>query len=97
MYPFIVPDQVTIWDAAALQSSQLFMLIGAGIMLPLILGYTGSGLLGVPRQGRRPRLSLTTGGERPLWRVLAWMVVIWTLSVGALGVVATILGVWLGG
>lgn len=41
MYPFIVPDQVTIWDAAAPQSSQLFMLIGAGIMLPLILGYTG--------------------------------------------------------
>ncbi len=96
MYPFIVPDQVTIWDAAAPQSSQLFMLIGAGIMLPLILGYTGWGLLGVPRQGRRPRLSLMTEGEQPLWRRLAWMAVIWTLSVGALGIVATILRVWLG-
>jgi cytochrome d ubiquinol oxidase subunit II len=41
MYPFIVPDGVTIWDAAAPESSQVFMLIGAGIMLPLILGYTG--------------------------------------------------------
>jgi len=41
MYPFIVPDGVTIWDAAAPASSQVFMLIGAGIMLPLILGYTG--------------------------------------------------------
>jgi len=41
MYPYIVPDAVTIWDAASPASSQGFMLIGAGIMLPLILGYTG--------------------------------------------------------
>jgi cytochrome d ubiquinol oxidase subunit II len=41
MYPFIVPDQVTIWDAAAPESSQVFMLIGAGVMIPIILGYTG--------------------------------------------------------
>ena len=37
MYPFIVPDRITIWDAAAPASSQVFMLIGAGVMLPLIL------------------------------------------------------------
>ncbi|MGH6614550.1 cytochrome d ubiquinol oxidase subunit II [Sphingomonas sp.] len=41
MYPFFVPDQVTIWDAAAPESSQVFMLIGAGVMIPIILGYTG--------------------------------------------------------
>jgi cytochrome d ubiquinol oxidase subunit II len=41
MYPFIVPGQVTIWEAAAPRSSQVFMLVGAGIMLPIILGYTG--------------------------------------------------------
>ena len=41
MYPYIVPDAVTIWAAASPASSQGFMLIGAGIMLPLILGYTG--------------------------------------------------------
>jgi len=41
MYPYIVPDTVTIWDAASPAASQGFMLIGAGIMLPLILGYTG--------------------------------------------------------
>jgi len=41
MYPYIVPDAVTIWDAASPASSQSFMLIGAGLMLPLILGYTG--------------------------------------------------------
>ncbi|MGY4396618.1 cytochrome d ubiquinol oxidase subunit II [Sphingomonas sp. UYAg733] len=41
IYPFIVPDQVTIWQAAAPESSQIFMLIGAGVMVPIILAYTG--------------------------------------------------------
>ncbi len=41
MYPYVIPRSVTIWDAAAPAESQIFMLVGAGIMLPLILGYTG--------------------------------------------------------
>ncbi|MBY0284884.1 MAG: cytochrome d ubiquinol oxidase subunit II [Sphingomonas sp.] len=41
MYPFIIPPDVTIWAAAAPADSQGFMLVGAGIMLPVILGYTG--------------------------------------------------------
>jgi cytochrome d ubiquinol oxidase subunit II len=41
MYPYIVPDQITIWDAAAPDSSQAFMLVGVAITLPLILAYTG--------------------------------------------------------
>lgn len=41
MFPYIVPDQITIWDAAAPESSQIFMLIGVGITLPLIIAYTG--------------------------------------------------------
>ncbi len=41
MWPCVVPDHVTIWDAAAPESSQLFMLIGVMITVPLILGYTG--------------------------------------------------------
>ena len=36
----VVPGQLSIWDAAAPESSQVFMLIGAAITLPLILGYT---------------------------------------------------------
>lgn len=40
MYPFIVPDGVTIWAAAAPANSQIFMLVGAGVMIPVILGYT---------------------------------------------------------
>ena len=41
IWPDVIPGRVTIWDAAAPHSSQLFMLIGAGIMLPIILTYTG--------------------------------------------------------
>ena len=34
------PD-ITIWDAAAPRDSQLFLLVGAAVMIPLILGYSG--------------------------------------------------------
>jgi cytochrome d ubiquinol oxidase subunit II len=38
--PYIVPPTLTIRDAAAAPSSQLFMLIGTLVLLPMILGYT---------------------------------------------------------
>jgi cytochrome d ubiquinol oxidase subunit II len=40
MYPHIVPTSVTIVEAAAPARSQGFMLIGAGILIPIILAYT---------------------------------------------------------
>lgn len=40
MFPYIVPDQISIWDAAAPERSQIFMLIGVGFTMPFILGYT---------------------------------------------------------
>ena len=40
MYPYIIPPSISIWDAAAPADSQTFMLVGAGVMLPVILGYT---------------------------------------------------------
>jgi cytochrome d ubiquinol oxidase subunit II len=40
MYPYIVPQSITIWQAAAPESSQLFMLAGVAVLIPLILGYT---------------------------------------------------------
>ena len=40
LWPYVVPGRITIWDAAAPESSQLFMLVGVGILLPLILAYT---------------------------------------------------------
>lgn len=40
VYPYIVPGSVTIWQAATDRSSQIFMLVGTVIVMPLILGYT---------------------------------------------------------
>jgi cytochrome bd ubiquinol oxidase subunit II len=39
VYPYLVPPTLTIWQAAAAPSSQLFMLVGTLILLPIILGY----------------------------------------------------------
>jgi cytochrome d ubiquinol oxidase subunit II len=40
IWPDVVPGRITIWDAAAPRSSQLFMLVGALVLIPLILAYT---------------------------------------------------------
>ena len=39
-FPFLVPPSLTIWDTAAAPASQIFMLIGTLILLPIILGYS---------------------------------------------------------
>ena len=40
IFPNIVPPTLSIWDASAPRSSQLFVLVGALIILPIILVYT---------------------------------------------------------
>lgn len=40
LWPYIIPYEVTIWEAASPAVSQGFMLIGVVVLLPLILGYT---------------------------------------------------------
>ncbi|WP_185984914.1 cytochrome d ubiquinol oxidase subunit II [Aureimonas mangrovi] len=40
-YPNILPPELTIWDAAAPDSSLAFMLVGAVLLVPMILAYTG--------------------------------------------------------
>ena len=40
MFPFIVPVEVTLWEAAAPRASQVFMLVGASVLIPVILLYT---------------------------------------------------------
>ena len=40
IWPNVVPPDVSIWDAAAPQRSQTFMLVGVAITMPLILAYT---------------------------------------------------------
>ena len=39
-YPYIIPREVTLWDAAGPRSSLLFLLVGASVLLPLIVSYT---------------------------------------------------------
>ena len=41
IWPYIVPQTVTIWQAASPEKSQDFMLVGVGILIPIILAYTG--------------------------------------------------------
>ena len=41
LYPYAVPFSVTIWQAAAPSPSQVFLLIGIAVMLPVVVLYTG--------------------------------------------------------
>jgi len=40
-YPYIVPTSLTIWEAAAPDESLSFLLVGAVVLVPMILAYTG--------------------------------------------------------
>lgn len=39
-FPYLVPPTLTIWDTAAAPQSQIFMLVGTLVLLPITLGYT---------------------------------------------------------
>lgn len=39
-YPYIVPQSITIWQAAAPANSLNFMIFGVAILVPIILAYT---------------------------------------------------------
>jgi cytochrome d ubiquinol oxidase subunit II len=41
MWPYVVPGSITIWQAAAPARSQLFLLAGTAVIIPIILAYTG--------------------------------------------------------
>jgi cytochrome d ubiquinol oxidase subunit II len=41
IFPWIIPFQATLWDAAASGPGLSLLLVGVGPLLPLILGYTG--------------------------------------------------------
>lgn len=41
LWPWVVPFEITIWQAAAAPESQSLLLVGTAIMLPLVLAYTG--------------------------------------------------------
>jgi len=41
LYPFVVPQSITIWQAAAPDNALAFMLVGVAVLVPIILAYTG--------------------------------------------------------
>lgn len=41
LWPMMVPPRITLWDAAAPASTQGFLLVGAAVLVPVILTYTG--------------------------------------------------------
>jgi cytochrome d ubiquinol oxidase subunit II len=41
VFPYVVPRALTIWDAAGPAASLEFMLVGAVVLIPIILAYTG--------------------------------------------------------
>ena len=51
LWPYAVPYQATVWQAAASPPTLVFVGIGTAIILPIVLGYGGS-RSGVPRQSR---------------------------------------------
>ncbi|MCC2662819.1 MAG: cioB [Geminicoccaceae bacterium] len=40
LWPHAVPPDITIWQAAAAPESQLFLIVGVGALIPVILAYT---------------------------------------------------------
>ncbi|GGG60677.1 ubiquinol oxidase subunit II, cyanide insensitive [Salipiger pallidus] len=40
MWPWVIPPTITLQDAAAPESSQMFMFVGAVVLVPIILAYT---------------------------------------------------------
>jgi cytochrome bd ubiquinol oxidase subunit II len=40
LFPYLVPPALTIWQAAAAPKSQMFMLVGTFVLLPLVLAHT---------------------------------------------------------
>ena len=41
LFPMMIPPDITIWQAAAPRASQVFVLVGASVLIPLILTYSG--------------------------------------------------------
>ena len=41
IFPYLIPFEITLWEAAAPDNSLSFLLVGAAILLPIIFAYTG--------------------------------------------------------
>jgi cytochrome bd ubiquinol oxidase subunit II len=43
IWPYAIPNSVTLWDAASPRASQVFALVGAVVIIPVIMVYTTAG------------------------------------------------------
>jgi cytochrome d ubiquinol oxidase subunit II len=43
LWPYAIPSSMTLWEAAAPRASQMFTLVGAAVIIPVILAYTAMG------------------------------------------------------
>ena len=43
VWPYLVPWRMTLWEAAATESSQVFLLVGTLVVMPFVIGYTALG------------------------------------------------------
>ncbi|WP_144140930.1 cytochrome d ubiquinol oxidase subunit II [Paraburkholderia sp. BCC1884] len=43
VWPYAIPDAVTLWDAAAPKTAQVFVIVGAMVIVPIIILYTAAG------------------------------------------------------
>lgn len=40
VFPYIIPESITVWQAAAPERSQTFLLVGTSVIIPVIVAYT---------------------------------------------------------
>src|SRR5690606_38146835 len=84
LWPYIIPPSVTIWQAAAHENSQLFALIGALILIPIIVIYTGMSYWVFRHKVRVGddgyHLGVVMKGKQTLWFVGLWLAGFLTLA-----------------
>ena len=76
---------ITIWQAAAPRDSQLFVLVGASVLIPLILCYSA---FPTGFSAGRSKPVRTTTDDHAWLRRLCWFVALWAAGVLAVGAVA---------
>jgi hypothetical protein len=84
---------VTIWDAAAPLNSQFPMIVGVGVLVPVILSYAAirTGCFAA----RLTCMPATIPDRAPLRRRLAWFATLYLIGVAAVGALAFILKLWI--
>ena len=92
-YPYMVPHELTIWDAAAPDTSLKFLLVGTVVLLPIIVAYTAHCYWVFPWQGSRWRGVRMNRDKRSQW---IWFVLLYVGGVLVVTAVAYGIRLWLG-